>query len=230
MRFLKRLVKYIFQFVRVKFFQAMFQEKKLQVINQIKEFWPVSQLQEKVLEDFVALLIKSNEQYNLIGKSTIDDIWNRHILDSAQLLQYIKNTDLVTGDFGSGAGFPGVVLSILGIKEVHLIEKSFRKCQFLELAKKLSPNKIIIHQQEAGKIKGIKFDLIVSRAFAPMNRLLETIQPFAKKDSICLFLKGKSFDEELNLAKKIYNFNFTAHLSLTSKESRLIILDTLSLT
>ena len=109
-------------------------EKQLKAIAQITNFYPISVSEIEKLESFVAILLKYNQEYNLIGKSTIDDIWHRHILDSAQLLQYIKNKDSVVGDFGSGAGFPGVVLSILGVKEVHLIEKSFRKCEFLKLA------------------------------------------------------------------------------------------------
>ena len=202
----------------------MNQEKKLQVIEQINQFWPISEITLKSLENYVAALIKYNQKYNLIGESTIEDIWNRHILDSAQLLKYIKDKNLVTGDFGSGAGFPGMVLSILGLKEVHLIEKSFRKCEFLELAKEFSSGKITIHQKNAEEIKDIKFDLITSRAFAPMIRLLSTIKPFTKENTICLFLKGKNVDNELNLAKKIHRFNYTGHSSLTSKESKIILI------
>ncbi len=202
----------------------MNQEKKLQVIEQINQFWPISEIALKSLENYVATLIKYNQKYNLIGESTIEDIWNRHILDSAQLLKYIKDKNLVTGDFGSGAGFPGMVLSILGLKEVHLIEKSFRKCEFLELAKEFSSGKITIHQKNAEEIKDIKFDLITSRAFAPMIRLLSTIKPFTKENTICLFLKGKNVDNELNLAKKIHRFNYTGHSSLTSKESKIILI------
>jgi len=202
----------------------MNQEKKLQVIEQINQFWPISEITLKSLENYVAALIKYNQKYNLIGESTIEDIWNRHILDSAQLLKYIKDKNLVTGDFGSGAGFPGMVLSILGLKEVHLIEKSFRKCEFLELAREFSSGKITIHQKNAEEIKDIKFDLITSRAFAPMIRLLSTIKPFTKENTICLFLKGKNVDNELNLAKKTHRFNYIGHSSLTSKESKIILI------
>ena len=83
----------------------MNQEKKLQVIEQINQFWPISEIALKSLENYVATLIKYNQKYNLIGESTIEDIWNRHILDSAQLLKYIKDKNLVTGDFVYGAGF-----------------------------------------------------------------------------------------------------------------------------
>lgn len=202
----------------------MNQEKKLQVIEQINQFWPISDLTIKSLENYVALLTKYNKKYNLIGESTVDDIWNRHILDSAQLLKYIKDKNLITGDFGSGAGFPGIVLSILGLKEVHLIEKSFRKCEFLELAKEFSLGKVIIHQKNAENIKNIQFDLITSRAFAPMNRLLSIIKPFIKENTICLFLKGKNVDNELNLAKESHRFHYKAYSSLTSVESKIILI------
>ena len=202
----------------------MHQENKLQVIEQINQFCPISDNTIKSLENYVLALKKYNEKYNLIGESTVNDIWNRHILDSAQLLKYITNKNLITGDFGSGAGFPGMVLSILGMREVHLIEKSFRKCEFLELAREFSSGKIVIHQKSAEEIRDIKFDLITSRAFAPMTRLLSTIKPFTKEDTICLFLKGKNVSSELNLAKKTHRFNYTAHSSLTSEESKIILI------
>jgi 16S rRNA (guanine527-N7)-methyltransferase len=202
----------------------MHQENKLQIIEQINQFCPISDNTIQSLENYVLALTKYNEKYNLIGQSTVNDIWNRHILDSAQLLKYIPDKNLVTGDFGSGAGFPGMVLSILGIKEVHLIEKSFRKCEFLELAREFSSGKINIHQKSAEEIKDIKFDLITSRAFAPMTRLLSTIKPFTQENTLCLFLKGKNVDNELNLEKKTHRFNYTAHSSLTSEESKIILI------
>ncbi len=204
------------------------EEKQLKAITEIKKFHPISDAEIKNLESFVEMLLKYNQEYNLIGKSTIDDIWHRHILDSAQLLKYIDNKNSVVGDFGSGAGFPAIVLSILGVKEIHLIEKSFRKCEFLKLATAASPNKIVIHQKKVEEIKNLTFDITTSRAFAPLNDLLTFVKPFLKKDSYGIFLKGKSFENEINLAKKHNKFHHTAHPSLTSSESRVLVINNIN--
>lgn len=200
-------------------------EKQLKAITEIKKFYSISEKEIEQLKSFVKLLLECNQEYNLIGKSTIDDIWHRHILDSAQLLKYIGDKNLVLGDFGSGAGFPGVVLSILGVRQIHLLEKSFRKCEFLQLAAKISSNKIIIHQKKIEEIKGVKFDIVVSRAFAPLDKLLKIIKPFVKLGSYGIFLKGKSFESEISLAKKMRKFDYTAHPSLTSADSKVLIIN-----
>lgn len=201
------------------------EEKQLKAIIEIKNFHPISLLEIERLKSFINLLLNYNQQYNLIGKSTVEDVWNRHILDSAQLLKYIKNENLVVGDFGSGAGFPAIILSILGIKEVHLIEKSFRKCEFLQVAAKISSNKIFIHQKKVEEIKNLSFDILTSRAFAPLVDLIPIIKPFLKKDGHGIFLKGKNFENEINLAKKNNKFDYNIHSSLSSKEGRVLIIN-----
>ena len=199
-------------------------EKQLKAIAEIKKFYPISTIEIERLKSFVVMLLKHNQEYNLIGKSTIDDIWHRHILDSAQLLKYVENKNLIVGDFGSGAGFPAIILSILGIREVHLIEKSFRKCQFLQLAAKISNNKVIIHQKKVEEIKNLSFDIATSRAFAPLRELLPIVKPFLKPHSYCIFLKGQSFEKEINLAKNIIKFNYSANHSITSDEGRVLVI------
>lgn len=196
--------------------------KKLQVLDQIKEFHPLTNDEIKNLENFVELLLQKNTEFNLIGKSTIEDVWNRHILDSAQLLRFIENKNLKFADLGTGAGFPGIVLSILGVKEIHLIDKSFRKTEFLRLAKDLSPNKVFVHCNKLEEMNDIQFDCITSRALAPLNKLLAHNQKFLEKDGYCLFLKGKSLNKEIELAKNNFDFNYDLYSSLTSQESNII--------
>ena len=203
-------------------------EKQLKAIAEIRKFYPISDNEIVQLQSFVEMLLRYNQEYNLIGKSTIDDIWQRHILDSAQLLKYIENKNLVVGDFGSGAGFPALILSILGVKEIHLIEKSFRKCEFLKLASKISPNKIVIHQKKVEEIKGIFFDITTSRAFASLDKLLTTVKPFLKPNGYGIFLKGKNFENEIILAKKLGKFHHIAHTSLTSEESKVLVIDNIN--
>jgi 16S rRNA (guanine527-N7)-methyltransferase len=199
-----------------------FNSKRDSAIAKINEFYELTPLQIKALEDYVWLVIQENNKLNLIGKSTIEDIWSRHVLDSAQLLRFIDNKNSKFADFGSGAGFPGIVLSILGVKEIHLIEKSFKKSDFLKRAKLISPNKIFIHQINLEELKIKDFNCITSRAFAALDKLIDYSKIFLKKDGYCLFLKGKSLQDEILQAKKSHNFKYETFPSLTSNEGSVI--------
>lgn len=183
---------------------------------------------DRKIREYVDLLLKWNEKINLIGKSTIEDIYNRHILDSKQLLKFFTEEELessVFADFGTGAGIPGIILSIYGVKNIYLIEKSFRKSQFLNEAKKISDNKITVINKNIFDIKDIKFDIIVSRALAPLNELLKMVKPFCKKNTKCVFLKGKKILEEIEKAKKEFNFNYKLFDSETSSEGKVIVIE-----
>lgn len=180
-------------------------QKKHDSFNQIKKFCELSTLQEKKLADFVSLLLSKNQNYNFIGNSTIENIWERHILDCAQLLKFIDNYNLKFADFGSGAGLPGIVLSILGLKEIHLVEKSFRKCEFLHEAKLLSSNRVFIANSKLEDLDYQSYDCIVSRALAPLPKLLEYNIKFLKDDGFCLFLKERIYNLKLRKVKKILN-------------------------
>lgn len=183
---------------------------------------------DRKIREYVDLLLKWNEKINLIGKSTIEDIYNRHILDSKQLLKFFTEKELessVFADFGTGAGIPGIILSIYGVKNIYLVEKSFRKSQFLNEAKKISDNKITVINKNIFDIKDIKFDIIVSRALAPLNELLKMVKPFCKKNTKCVFLKGKKILEEIEKAKKEFNFNYKLFDSETSSEGKVIIVE-----
>ncbi len=184
------------------------------------------------IKKYIDLLLYWNDnKINLIGKSTINDIENRHILDSAQLLDLLteeeKNNSLCA-DFGTGAGFPGIILSILGIKNMTLIEKSIQKCNFLKEAIKFSPNKINILNENINNIKNVKFDIIFSRALADLNTLLYMVEPFLKNNTKCIFLKGKKIYEEIELAEKNHNFKYKLIDSKTSNEGKIILINKIS--
>ncbi len=196
--------------------------KKNETLTAIEKFCKLDHIKVSNLEDYVILLLKENYNYNLIGNSTIVDIWNRHILDCAQIIKYIDDPKAKIADFGSGAGFPGIVISILGAKEVHLIEKSVRKSEFLFKAKIISPNKIFVHQAKLEEMEKVKFDVITSRALANLNDLLGYCTDFLKKDGYGLFLKGKLLQEEIAQAKENFDFEYQLFPSLTSNESNII--------
>ncbi|MBU6140605.1 MAG: 16S rRNA (guanine(527)-N(7))-methyltransferase RsmG [Proteobacteria bacterium] len=198
------------------------EQKKNSALNEVRKFCDLSSSQEKSLEDYVLSILQENQNFNFIGKSTILDIWERHILDSAQLMRFIPNKNSKFADLGSGAGFPGLVLSILGLREIHLIEKSFRKADFLRKAKSFSQNRVFVHQSKLEEMAIIEFDCIVSRALAPLSGLLEHSGKFLKKDGYCLFLKGKNLPLEIVDAKKNFQFEYELQPSLTSTESNVI--------
>ena len=169
-------------------------EKKDITLKEISKFHELKKEEILKLENFVDLILEKNENFNFIGRSTAEDIWNRHILDSAQLLQYIDNKNIKFADFGTGAGFPGMVLSILGLKDIALVEKSFRKSEFLHQAKEISDNKIFIYQSKLEEMPPVKFNCIISRALAPLNKLLTHSQKFLAKRWILFIFKGKKFN------------------------------------
>lgn len=196
--------------------------KKNITFEKIKDFHPLTQNQIHNLENYVILLLQQNLNYNFIGQSTIKDIWDRHILDCAQLIKLIDTPSAKFADFGSGCGLPGIILSILGLKEMHLVEKSYRKAEFLRQAKLLSKNRVFVHQAKIEELSDLKFDCITSRALAPLPKLLHYNLDFLKPDGYCLFLKGKKLNEEIAKAKKEYSFEFEKFGSLTSSESNII--------
>ena len=176
----------------------------------------------KQINDYVNFLLLYNKKINLISKSTENDIWNRHIIDSIQIIKLIDNFNFKIADIGSGAGLPGIPLSIIGIKEIDLYEKSYRKCEFLEKAKKFSSNKIVIKNKNLNNIDNKIYDIIVSRALANINILLQYCIKLSKKNTQLIFLKGKKINEEILESKKYWNFEYELFDSITSNEGKII--------
>lgn len=188
----------------------------------------ISSKQEKKLQKYVELLLDCNKKLNLIGRSTEVDIWSRHILDSAQLIKLLSESEIQNSscaDFGTGAGIPGIILSILGIRNMTLIEKSPKKCNFLKSAVKISDNKLEIINNNIANIKNVSFDIIFSRALANMAELLNMVQQFLDTNTKCIFLKGKKLKEELVFAEKFFNFEYEIIPSETSSEGNIIVLN-----
>lgn len=177
---------------------------------------------QESLNFYINFLLDYNNKINLIGRSTVEDIWNRHIMDSLQILKLIDNLNIKVADLGSGAGLPGIPLSISGIKEVHLFEKSPRKCEFLEQAKRFSDNKIIVRNENLNDTIDESFDLIVSRALANLSLLLKFSESLVHKGGKLIFLKGKKIHEEIAEAEKEWNFRYKLHNSITSDEGKII--------
>lgn len=180
------------------------------------------------LERYAELLEKWNRRINLVGRGTVEDLWRRHMLDSAQLLPLIPDGAASLVDLGSGAGFPGLVLAICGVKNVHLIESDRKKCAFLREAARETGAPVTIHNGRIEEIESFQVDIVTSRALAPLPKLLDMAVPFVKKHSILLFLKGKHVDRELTDATKEWNMQVHQIPSRTDPEGMILRLEAIS--
>jgi 16S rRNA (guanine527-N7)-methyltransferase len=177
------------------------------------------------LDTYVGILAAWNRRINLVGASTLGDPWRRHILDSAQLLPHVPRQARVLVDLGSGAGLPGLILSILGVPEVHLIESDQRKAAFLFEAARVTGAACRIHPVRAEKLPPFAADVVTARAVASLPDLLDMAHPFLVTHSICLFLKGKGAGEELTLAAKSWKMTHRLLPSLSDPGGMLAILE-----
>jgi 16S rRNA (guanine527-N7)-methyltransferase len=181
---------------------------------------------------FEETLIKWQRSINLISKSTINDIWFRHLLDSSQLYPFISKTKGNILDFGSGAGFPGLVLAIMGHKKICLVESDQKKCTFLREVAMLCEIEVSIFNTRIENLEYKDVDLIMSRALAPLSKLIAYVELFtdkspSKKKSFpnMLFLKGKSYKKEISDLHKIKNLFFYEYPSLTDKYGKILYFD-----
>jgi 16S rRNA (guanine527-N7)-methyltransferase len=148
------------------------------------------------------LLCRWQRAINLVGPATLADPWRRHFLDCAQLVRHLPATAASLADLGSGAGFPGMVLALLGVRGVHLIEADRRKAEFLREVARATGAGVTIHAERIERMQDWPADVITARALAPLSRLLELAQGFMAANSVCLFLKGRSAERELTQARE----------------------------
>jgi len=177
---------------------------------------------------YVDLLTAWNARINLVGRNTMGDVWRRHILDSAQLYPHIPQGTGLLIDLGSGAGFPGLVLAILGIADVHLIESDARKAVFLHEAARVSGTAVNVHALRIDQVKPLVAQVVTARALAPLVELLEISERFRTPDTICLFLKGENVQEELTMAVKQWNMTARQSPSLSDPSGCILRLENIS--
>jgi len=182
----------------------------------------------KELEEYTFSIIERNKEINLISSSSEKTIKSRHILDSAQTIEFIDKKGIrICTDLGSGAGLPGVVLGILmkhknPLFKVIFYEKSFHKSNFLkEMSKKFKLN-TEIHQKNIFEEKNLKTDVIISRAFKPLPVVLEIASSNFKNFKYIIMFLGKTGKEILKDTMKIWNFDYEEKKSLTNKDSLVV--------
>jgi 16S rRNA (guanine527-N7)-methyltransferase len=174
------------------------------------------------LEAYAALLKEESGQQNLISASTFDQLWDRHILDSAQLVRFEPHDGAAWADIGSGAGLPGIVVSCLVSGHVTLIEPRRLRAEFLHrVCESLRLNAAVVH----GKAEraGGKYDVITARAVAPLAELLKISAHLSTRNTVWALPKGRSAERELVEARQSWQGVFHVEQSVTDRESLIVV-------
>lgn len=179
------------------------------------------------LELFQDQLIKWNRSINLVSRSTIDQFWDRHVVDSAQLLSFCDHPAKKWVDLGSGGGLPGIVISTI-LKErspstkIVLIESDRRKSSFLLQMKVMLKLNIDVLPKRILDVSCQQTEFVSARALAPLNDLLGFMKHHGHADSIGVFPKGRTYMEEIENAKRRWEFDWEAYTSETDPEAKIL--------
>jgi 16S rRNA (guanine527-N7)-methyltransferase len=185
------------------------------------------------LQDYAALLAKWNRRINLLSRQDEDDLWMRHIYDSAQLLQLAPTSARSWLDLGSGAGFPGLVCALVARAEdrpTHftLLEADGRKAAFLRDAARHLDLEVDVLARRIEQVSLPRQDIISARALAPLDRLLGYAAPFCRPGSVLLFPKGRQADSELTLARRAWHSRVVRYPSRTDPAASILRLSEVS--
>ena len=201
-------------------------------IDSFKKFCSYQNVSRETYQKFQIYydtLVKWQKSINLISRSNSDDIYLRHFLDSAQLYKFTKKINGNILDFGSGAGFPGLVLALMGNKNIILVESDQKKCAFMREVAMLLDTVVTIYNCRIEDLDYINADLITARALAPLDKLIEYVEMYMKKTSFhqkkfpkLLFLKGKSYNNEIIKLNKTRNIDYKIYPSLTNEFSKIL--------
>ena len=200
--------------------------QQLEVINILKKDLNFSNQSIEKLKEFTNLVLKENKNHNLIAKSTENQIWLRHVLDSAQLVKFIDFSCNSMADLGTGAGFPGLVIEIFNKNRafhVKLYEKSPVKRQFLIRAIKF----LGLNAEVLGDIREEKIDadIIVCRAFKKFDNVIQVSREIAKKPHKLIILKGQNAHEEINKSFKNKKYPYKLEQSITNINSKIVLIN-----
>lgn len=175
------------------------------------------------LEVYAELLKDWQTRMNLVSNSSLDDLWRRHFLDSAQLFRLLSPRPSPLFDLGSGAGFPGMVLAIMGVPDVTLIESSQKKSSFLREVAKETGTKVTIFADRTEQFYGpAPANTIVARALAPLDKLIPLAKPLLARGGEFLFMKGARADEELTVASEKWHIDVERIRSLSDDQATIL--------
>lgn len=179
------------------------------------------------LEVHVAVLQRWQRRINLVGPASLPDLWRRHVLDSGQLALLCPHLPAPWYDLGSGAGFPGLVLSLLGLGHVHLVESDLRKCAFLAEAIRLTGANADVLPRRIETLEG-RARTLTARALAPLSRLLELAAPMIGAETELWFWKGQDVEAELTESAKSWKMRIERHRSISDPSGTILHLRELS--
>lgn len=179
------------------------------------------------LNVYAALLRKWNPAINLVAKSTLSELWNRHFLDSAQIFTLADPQRGVWADLGSGGGFPGLVVAVLAAEKapdlaVTLVESDARKAAFLTAAARECGVRACVVADRIEVIPPLSARYLSARALAPLSKLLEYGARHLAADGVAYFNKGGGWRDEIADARRIWRFEATAHPSMTDANSAIL--------
>ena len=183
--------------------------------DQVGELLNVSRETIEKFQAYLTLLEKWQRRINLVSNSTLADAWQRHILDSGQLATHYPPQTRHILDVGSGAGFPGLVLAIMGDVTVDLVESDQRKAVFLSTVIRELGLPAKVHNQRIEIMPNLCPDVITARALAPVLKLLNLIKTQLRPECVCLFLKGASVEDELTNLQSYSTMVATTYPSLS---------------
>ncbi len=178
------------------------------------------------LSVYLALLEKWQQRINLVSSATLAKVWRRHILDSAQLVVYLPENGAHILDVGSGAGFPGLVLSIITDNKVTLVESDQRKSVFLQTVIRELGLTATVRNERIEAVPAIGANIVTARALASVERMLLLLKRQMSSVESCLFLKGASLQEELTALQSYPNIGYRIHPSVTSQDGAILELNT----
>lgn len=176
------------------------------------------------LEIFADLLVKWNPRINLVAKSTISTLWDRHIRDSLQLSRILEHTAPVWADLGSGGGFPGLVIAITAAEtgnpgQTILVESDQRKATFLRTVVRETGIKATVIAQRIEEVEPLQADVLSARALSDLSTLLGFASGHLAAEGRCLFQKGKTWKSEVQSARSLWQFSYDAIPSETDSEA-----------
>lgn len=173
------------------------------------------------LDHYAAETLRWTSAINLVSKNSVAQIWQRHILDSAQLFPF-GDAAKPWLDVGSGGGFPGIVMAIMGADQMTLVESDQRKATFLRQIARQLALPVTVLAQRVDEIAPQRAQTITARALAPLTQLLGHAKPHVIESGAAIFPKGRNFDAELAEAQQKWQFEFECHESKTDAEAKIL--------
>lgn len=193
--------------------------------QEMRRAFDVSRETQERLEAFVALLRAENARQNLVSSSSLKHIWSRHILDSAQLVRLAPAAARHWLDLGTGAGFPGLIAALLHPAQFTLVEARKLRVDFLNRAASILgiAEKTRILCTKVEKLEAPPFDVISTRAFAPLDRLLPLVERFSTVSTRWILPKGRNAKSELEAAARLWQGDFRLEPSVTDAEAHIVV-------